>query len=169
MIAMNCRFLVDYSSLRFSVEIASCAVRSLVYCQVAVRSAATHWHRTNTKDRGFVRYLPGYAITQIDWYIFDGYPRSVELTGVWTVIQLIWMSMLARWCTGYGVRLATRRSWVRFPAVAAKTGICNRLRAEKPSQYFAEPLRPTQPPTLIGTEMRTGHSAVTICHSTAGE
>jgi len=41
--------------------------------------------------------------------------------------------------------------------------MCDRHRAGIPRQYFTEPPRPTQPPTLSGREMSTGQSAVTLC------
>ena len=37
-------------------------------------------------------------------------------------------------------------------AAAASTGMGDRLRAGKPSRYFTKPTRPTQSPTLSGTE-----------------
>jgi len=42
--------------------------------------------------------------------------------------------------------------WVQFPAAATNTGIVEHLRMYKPPQYFTTPPRPTQPPTLSGTE-----------------
>jgi len=48
-------------------------------------------------------------------------------------------------------RLHGRDSRVRFQAVAASTGMGDRLGAGKPPKYFTKPSRPTQPPTLSGT------------------
>jgi len=59
---------------------------------------------------------------------------------------------VAGWSSGYRDGLATRRSWVQFPAVTTNTKTDDRLRACKPPQYFTKPLRPTQLPTLSGTE-----------------
>jgi len=39
----------------------------------------------------------------------------------------------------------------------------DRLRAGKPPQYFTEPPRSTQPPTLSGREMSTGQSVAMLC------
>jgi len=48
-------------------------------------------------------------------------------------------------------QLDGRGSRVRFPAAAARTEMGDRLRADKPPQYFTKPPRPTQPPTFGGT------------------
>jgi len=40
--------------------------------------------------------------------------------------------------------------WLGQIGLATNTGMGDRLRAEKLLQYFTKPLRPTQPPTLIG-------------------
>jgi len=50
---------------------------------------------------------------------------------------------------------------------AASTGMGNRRRAGKPSQYFTEPPRPTQPPTLSGTRYE-GRAAKVRWQSAAG-
>ena len=55
------------------------------------------------------------------------------------------------------------QSQVRFPAATASTGMGDRLWTDKPIRYFTKPPRPTQPPTLRGTEMSTGQSVVMLC------
>jgi len=39
----------------------------------------------------------------------------------------------------------------------------DRLRGDKPPQYFTKPARPTQPPTSVGQEMNISQSEVTFC------
>jgi len=55
--------------------------------------------------------------------------------------------------------LAYTRSRHRFPAAATDTAMGDRIRTGKPPQYFTQPPRPTQPPTLT----RTGKEYQPMC------
>ena len=58
----------------------------------------------------------------------------------------------------------SRRSLVQFPAAATNTGMGDGLRVGKPPQYYTKLPRPTQPPTLSGTEDECqSQSASTLC------